>query len=46
MFLDKQLNLDRMYAEGQWVFSDTGAIIGEDSWLEFEVMGYDITFKF
>ena len=44
MFLDKQLNLDRMYAEGQWVFSDTGAIISEDSWLEFEVMGYDTTF--
>ena len=44
MFLDKQLNLDRMYAEGQWVFSDTGIIIGEDSWLEFEVMGYDIFF--
>ncbi|CAG8664794.1 15256_t:CDS:2 [Funneliformis mosseae] len=41
MFLDQQLNLDRMYAEGQWVFSDTGAIIREDSWLEFEVMGTD-----
>ncbi|CAI2186408.1 3536_t:CDS:2 [Funneliformis geosporum] len=41
MFLDQQLNLDRMYAEGQWVFSDTGAIIREDSWLEFEVMGAD-----
>ncbi|RIA89333.1 hypothetical protein C1645_201999 [Glomus cerebriforme] len=41
MFLNKQLNLDRMYAEGQWVFSDTGAIIEEDSWLEFEVMGAD-----
>ncbi|PKK76664.1 hypothetical protein RhiirC2_733729 [Rhizophagus irregularis] len=41
MFLDKQLDLDRMYAEGQWVFSDTGATIEEDAWLEFEVTGAD-----
>lgn len=45
MFLDKQLDLDRMYAEGQWVFSDTGATIEEDAWLEFEVTGYDLHFN-